>query len=90
MERTAVHGENAGAGEPPAARCPSSARSIIRSPAPVPANGVTPFTSVQAFEDIGGLAATLGVRYALQASAPRAGWTQGEPAEALMNEGSRL
>ena len=38
--------------------------STIRSHAPVQADGVTPFTSVQAFEDIGGLAVTVGVRYA--------------------------
>ena len=36
----------------------------IRSHAPVQADGVTPFTSEQALEDIGGLTAILGIRYA--------------------------
>ena len=36
---------------------------IIRSHAPVQSDGVTPFTTEQALEDIGGLTATLGIRY---------------------------
>lgn len=36
---------------------------IIRSHAPVQSDGVTPFTTEQALDDIGGLAATVGIRY---------------------------
>lgn len=35
----------------------------LRSHAPVRADGVTPFTTDQALEDIGGLTATIGIRY---------------------------
>ncbi len=37
--------------------------STVRSHAPVQADGVTPFTSEQAFESIGGLTTTVGIRY---------------------------
>ena len=36
---------------------------IVRSHAPVQSDGVTPFTTEQALEDIGGLTATVGIRY---------------------------
>ena len=36
---------------------------IIRSHAPVQSDGVTPFTTEQALDDIGGLTVTLGIRY---------------------------
>ena len=35
----------------------------IRSHAPVQSDGVTPFTSVQTLDDLGGLTATVGIRY---------------------------
>ena len=41
----------------------SAVWSTIRSHAPVQADGVTPFTSEQALENIGGLTATVGIRY---------------------------
>lgn len=37
---------------------------IVRSHAPVQSDGVTPFTTEQALDNIGGLTATLGIRYA--------------------------
>lgn len=41
----------------------SHAWTTVRSHAPFQSDGVTPFTSVQALDDIGGLAATVGIRY---------------------------
>lgn len=37
--------------------------STIRSHAPVQADGTTPFTTVQTFDDLGGITATAGIRY---------------------------